>query len=356
MINKGILIEANHPGQVHLIRHAYHELIAKNYKIKVITKEDRIINYLLDVYSIPYIKLGKKGKGKFGKLFKQLIFNLKAYRIVRKNKLTLGLGSSMTNDHISAIRKSFKAIHLSDDDEEMVPLITKFSYPYTDVILAPDCITFNKFNSKVEGYSGYHELAYLHPNRFKPDISILKKAGIKEGEKFFILRFVALIGHHDAGHEGISLEQKRKLIQLLLPYGKVFITSEKEIESEFEQYRLPVAPEDIHSLMYFAHLFLGDSQTMTSEAAILGTPALKCNTFAGKLAVPNELENKYQLCYSYQPNDFNAFYKHTQELLEIDNIKEIWRKRVETLLSDKIDVTEFIVNYIDSFTPSKIAK
>jgi len=38
---------------------------------------------------------------------------------------------------------------------------------------------------------------------------------------------------------------------------------------------------------------------MTSEAAMLGTPSLKLNSFAGKLSVPNELEQKYQLCYSF---------------------------------------------------------
>ena len=60
---------------------------------------------------------------------------------------------------------------------------------------------------------------------------------------------------------------------------------------------MPIPPESIHSLLYYAKMFIGDSQTMTTEAAILGTPALKCNTFAGKLSVPNELEEKYNLCY-----------------------------------------------------------
>jgi len=55
----------------------------------------------------------------------------------------------------------------------------------------------------------------------------------------------------------------------------------------------------MHSLLYYATMFIGDSQTMTSEAAMLGTPSLKLNSFAGKLSVPNELEQKYQLCYSF---------------------------------------------------------
>ena len=51
---------------------------------------------------------------------------------------------------------------------------------------------------------------------------------------------------------------------------------------------------------------------MTSEAAILGVPALKCNTFAGRLSVPNELEQKYGLCYAYQPCEFDRLYAHVE--------------------------------------------
>ena len=104
---------------------------------------------------------------------------------------------------------------MSDDDEEMVPFITKYSYPFATVIIAPDCIQFKKFNQKVVSYSGYHEVAYLHPSYFSPDTSVLNELGIKNKEDFFILRFVALKGHHDNGHIGISLSQKRELIKYL---------------------------------------------------------------------------------------------------------------------------------------------
>ena len=85
-------------------------------------------------------------------------------------------------------------------------------------------------------------------------------------------------------------------------------------------------------------MFIGDSQTMTSEAAILGTPALKCNTFAGKLSVPNELENKYGLCYSYLPEQFNELMKKVK-LLQKKDLDQVWRNRVAIFLKDKIDVT-----------------
>lgn len=350
-----ILFEINHPGQVHLLRNLY-SLLIKNHKIFVFIKEDSTIIRLLKFYSIPYFCLGTKGSGIKGKLFKQLFFDYKIWKFVLINKIDIGVGSSLTNDHVSIFSK-MKAIHLSDDDLEVVPLINKFGYPFSSFILTPESLNFSKYSKKHFGYAGTHELAYLHPNYFKPDPTVLKRIGVSSQEPFYVLRFVALKGHHDVGHKGISLEQKRELISYLSKKGKVFITSEHPIEKEFESYRLPVPPEDIHSLLYYATLFVGDSQTMTSEAAILGTPALKCNTFAGKLSVPNELEIKYELCYSFHPTEFNALFKKMVELTQSLNIKLVWQEKRKKFLDDKIDVTSFFSWFIENYPQSvKIIK
>jgi hypothetical protein len=99
-------------------------------------------------------------------------------------------------------------------------------------------------------------------------------------------------------------------------------------------------------------MLIGDSQTMTSEAAVLGTPALKCNTFAGKLSVPNELENKYRLCYSYLPEQSDDFFAQIKELLNDANTKPVFAKRKEIMLADKIDVTAFYVWFIENYPES----
>lgn len=347
-----IVFEINHPGQVHLLKNVYRNLVKRKHSVTVFAKDEYVINYLLNVYDIPFTNLGLKGSGLYGKLLKQLSFDYKIWKYARKDNVEIAVGSSMTNDHVSFLTR-MKSIHLSDDDEDVVPLIAKYSYPFSDTILAPDCLKFPKFKEKVINYAGTHELAYLHPNVFNPDIRVVQEAGLELGEKYFILRFVALKGHHDSGHSGLNSSQKKELVNLLLPYGRIIITSEKEIEPEFEQYRLSVTPEKIHSLMYYADLFIGDSQTMTSESAIMGVPAFKCNTFAGKLSVPNELEKRYGLCYSYHPSDFKAFLTHLRHMLVYKNIKDEWSSKRQKFLSDKIDVTAFIVWFIENYPVSK---
>ena len=347
-----ILLEVNHPGQVHLFKHIYAELVKRENQVIVITKENPSIEYLLKNYDIPYTIVGKKKDGLIQKAILQLTHNLTALKIVLTNKIEIGIGSSITNDHISFVTK-MKSIHFSDDDEKEVPLITKYSYPFSDSIVAPDSLIFKKFQDKIMSYAGTHELAYLHPKRFTPDVKVINKIGLRKGEAFFVLRFVALKGHHDLGHKGISLAQKRKLINYLKSYGRIFITSEKPIEEEFEEYRLPIPPENMHSLLYYAKMFIGDSQTMTSEAAILGTPALKCNTFAGKLSVPNELEEKYNLCYAYLPENFNQLLEKVEELLKKNNLTKLWEEKVNKFIEDKIDVTDFMVWFIENYPESK---
>jgi predicted glycosyltransferase len=183
-------------------------------------------------------------------------------------------------------------------------------------------------------------------------MSILKKIGINENDKYFLLRFVAFKGHHDGGHYGLNVEQKRKVIQLLLHYGKVYITSERLIEPEFEQYRIPVPAEVIHSLIYYSSMFIGDSQTMISEAAIMGVPALKCNTFAGQLSVPNELEEKYGLCFAYHPSNFDLFYNHIIRILENNTTIGDWYEKKMKFFDDKIDVTAFYIWFIEHYPES----
>jgi predicted glycosyltransferase len=135
--------------------------------------------------------------------------------------------------------------------------------------------------------------------------------------------------------------------------GKVFITTERDIDDEFKPYQLMVSPDKAHSLMYYATMFVGDSQTMTSEAAVLGTPAVKCNSFAGRLAVPNELEERYGLCYSFLPEQQEAFFAKIEELLTMPDLKGEWQRRRQHLFSEKIDYTSFLVWFVENYPQSR---
>lgn len=343
-----ILIDISHPGQVHLFKNIYFKLKAKH-NIIWTTRDIPIAKKLLEQYQIPYINLGKKSNSIFGKAIDILLQDIKLFFIVKKHKINFGLTSGIALPHVSRVTK-MKSFVFDDDDDEAQPLATKYGHPYADAIFTPKAI--KRKTEKAIYYNGTHELFYLHPNIFLPDESIFNGLDFDKNTKYFVLRFVAFKGHHDVGESGISFDQKKQLIDLLKKYGRVFITSEKEIEKEFEAYRLPVAPHQIHSLLYYASLFIGDSQTMISEAAIMGVPAVKCNTFAGRLSVPNQLEHTYDLCYSYQPKDFNLFLDKINELLSTNNLKENWNNKLQKLINDAINPTDFFVWLLENYPQS----
>ena len=351
-----ILIDIGHPAHVHYYRNLANELIARGHKVIFTVKEMEVAKRLLTSYEFSYITLPSKKDGLWGKAIRQLQYNRMLWQICRREKIDAAIGTSVSVAHVSKI-SSVKSVVFDDDDDEVQPLVTKYVNPFADTLLSPEALKGKRKRKDTIYYPGYHELAYLHPKRFQPDSGVLHDAGLKEGETFFIMRFNVFKAHHDVGISGLSLQQKLQLIEELKPHGKIFITTEREIEPELREYQLKVSPEKIHSLMAHAILFLGDSQTMTSEAAILGIPAIKCNSFAGRLSIPNELEEKYGLNYSFLPDEYDKLLLKVKELLAIPNIRELWQEKRIKMLADKIDVTAFWVWFIENYpTSARIMK
>jgi predicted glycosyltransferase len=345
-----ILIDINHPAHVHLLRNVFFLLKEKGHEVTVVVKEIPSAMRLMDLYGIPYTNIGKKDDALMKKGLDQLVFDRRLLSIVRKHHIDIGVGSSINIAHASRLSK-MKSIILDDDDDEVEPLFVKFGHPFADTILSP--VDTQRRSKKTIYVNAYHELAYLHPSRFTPDSSVLQDAGVKEDEPFFILRFNAFKAHHDVGVVGLTIENKRRLVNYLMTKGKVFITTERDVDDEFKPYQLKVSPEKAHSLMYYATMLVGDSQTMTSEAAVLGTPAIRCNTFVGRIHYLEEEEHKYNLTYGFRPEQSETMFQKIEELLSMPDLKQEWQSRRQKMLSDKIDYAQFLTWFIGKYPESK---
>ncbi|MFN4853889.1 MAG: DUF354 domain-containing protein [Bacteroidota bacterium] len=351
-----ILIDIGHPAHVHLFRNLYHKFISNGYFVIVTIKDIPIAKLLLKKYGIPFEVVGKKSDGILGKFFDQIKFGIKLFKIAKKNKLDIAIGTSINIAHISKFSKITSFV-FDDDDSSVQPLMSKFGHPFADYLVSPDVLNYERLKANHITYPGYHELAYLHPALFTPSEEILNEIGVKTNETYFILRFNAFKAHHDVGVSGLSLEQKRYLVKTLSNFGKVFITTERDIDDEFKNYQLKVSPEKAHSLLFYATLLIGDSQTMTSEAAVLGTPSLRCNSFAGKISYLEEEEKKYGLTYAFLPSEFDKLKQKLNEMLLNNGLKKEWQIKRERMLKDKINVTDFYYHLItDYFIKKSIEK
>jgi len=346
-----ILVDIGHPAHVHYYRNLAIDLLSHGHKVFWSVKEIPVVKFLLSYYGFSFISLPKKSDEISGKIFKQFLYDVILLRFCLKNNIDIAIGTSVSVAHISRLIK-INSVVFDDDDDDVQPLVTKYVNPFADSLLSPDVLKGKRRRKDTIYYPGYHELAYLHPKRFKPDKQVLSELGIDPAEPYFIMRFNAFKAHHDVGVRGFSLEQKLKLIEMLKPFGKIYITTERDIEPELKPFQLIISPEKIHSLLAFSHLFIGDSQTMTSEAAVLGIPSLRCNTLAGRISYLEEEEKKYSLTFAFTPEEFPNLLVKLQELLSFKNLKEEWQKRRQKMLEDKIDVTAFWVWFVENYPES----
>jgi hypothetical protein len=345
-----VLMDINHPAHVHLLRNVYFSLTEKGHNVTVTVKEIPSAMELLDLYGIRYINIGKKDDKMIKKGWNQLLYDWRLLRMVRERHIDIGLGTSINIAHVSSLSK-MDSIILDDDDDEVEPLFVKFGHPFANTVFSP--VGTHRETKKTIYMHAYHELAYLHPCRFTPDSTVLSDAGVKEGDPFFVLRFNAFKAYHDTGAGGLTTENKRRLVELLKTRGKVFITTEREIDEEFKSYQLTVPPEKMHSLLYYAKMFVGDSQTMTSEAAVLGTPAIRCNTFVGRIHYLEEEEHKYGLTYGFLPEQSEAMFQKIDELLALPDLKQKWQDKRMRMVSEKIDYSRFLTWFVENYPESK---
>jgi len=346
-----ILFYLGHPAHYHLFKNVISELLKKNHKVSIIIKKKDILEDLLIQSGYEYLNILPEGRknSKAGIAIGQLKQDFKLLQYAINNKPDIMVGTSVSISHVGKLL-GIPSINVNEDDAEAVPLYARLAYPWANHIIAPECCSVGKWEKKKISYNGYQKLAYLHPNRFYPDKKIKEKY-IKE-QKYFILRLSALNAYHDIGMKGLNEKIIDKLINKMELFGKIYITSEKELPVKYNKYKLNINPLDIHHILAFSSMFIGDSQSMSVESALLGVPSIRYSSFAGKLSVLEELEHKYELTYGFVPEQSEAMFEKIEELLNTQNLIEEWKIRRQHMLQDKIDVTAFMVWFIENYPKS----
>jgi len=228
-------------------------------------------------------------------------------------------------------------------DTETSKLQKRISLPFADRICTPDCYLLDHGSKQVR-YPGYHELAYLHPDRFTPDPDVLAQIDATPKDTLVILRMVSWGAVHDIGDSGFG--DIRSVIDRLEAQGaRVLITAEDDLPAELDGYRIDAGPEQIHHLMAYADLFIGESATMATESAVLGTPAVFVSS--STRGYTDELESRYELVYNFSGDDRQRRALETAEAI-LGRDPSVYEARRETMLSEKIDTTRFQLQQIEA--------
>lgn len=350
-----VLFQLGHPAHYHLFKNVIRDLNNDGHQVFILIKKKDILEDLLEASGLPYVNIlpGGRKSSRVGILWGMAVRLWRVLRFAWKHDVDMLVGSTPEVAQVGWLLRR-KSIVLAEDDASIVPEFVKAVTPFVCTYLSPVSCDNGKAEPKSVHYEGFHKLAYLHPNQFVPDKAVVEKY-FSTSRPYFLLRFAQLKAYHDlsAHAQGITTKVAQHLIDQLLPHGNVYITSERELEPQFEQYRLNINPLDIHHVMAFASIYIGDSQSMAVEAAMLGVPSVRFNDFAGKIGVLEELEQKYMLTKGIASTHPEKLYAWVDSLLHEPDLKSLYSTRRRVMLDDKIDVTAFLTWFIENYPESR---
>jgi uncharacterized protein len=330
-----IIIDIGHPGHVHAMKNLARMLMQDGAEILFTAREKEFELELLRAGGFQFKSFGKHYKSIPGKIWGLLKFDMQMYLTGLRFKPNLFLShGSMYAAHAAFL---LGKKHLSLEDSGNMEQILLYR-PFTDVILTPDVLP-EELGPKQIRYPGYHEIAYLHPEFFTPNLAVFSKLGMRHGEQYAIVRFVSWNATHDAGQRGLSNDDKQKLVQKLAKKMKVFISSEAKLPPALEPFRFKIPPEWLHHAIAFAKIVVSEGATIASESGVLGVPAIYINSIARSYCQDQE---KYGLVYN--TSDPMKVSGLVDEILRQDS--ETFRRRREKLLADKVNVTRWLHDFI----------
>lgn len=315
---KKILFEIAHPKHFHQFKHLI-AILSNDFKIKIIARDKDVVIKLLKESGFDYEEYGIHGKKMRDKLFAVPNILSKYHKIVKEFNPDLII--SRSSPYAAIISKISKAKTLVLPDSEVVTFNNKFTIPLSDYIVTPD--TYELYHGKNHfKVSGFFENSYLHPKYFQPDESVLTDIGAKISDQIIVIRLVGWFANHDKGKSGFGEHEKKELVSFLSNKGKVFISGEGGLPDYLEPYKLNIKASKMHSLLRYATIYIGDSQTMATEAALLGTPSIRYNSFVGENDMSNFkiLEHDYGLLRNV--SSFQEVLSVSDKLLENEKLKE----------------------------------
>ena len=298
----------------------------------MLEKKD-VTQNLLKNYKIPYKSRGEGSKNLIGKFLYLFRANLKLYNYSILFEPDMFV--SFASPYAAQVAFYFNKPHIAFTDTENATLGIASFLPFTNIVLTPKSFK-NHLGKNHIRFDGYMENTYLHPNYFKPDLKVLKKLNLINGERYVVLRLVSWNASHDIGQKGFSLKILINLINEIKNHARVFISAEDEIPNILKQYQLNIKPHEIHDILSFADLFIGEGATMASESAIMGTPSIYVNSLsAGTL----EDQEKKGLLYIF--NSSKGLIEKALEILRNKQLIIESKKKSLQQLKNKADINDF---------------
>jgi len=335
------LFFTNTPAHVHLYKHAVEELRERGHDARILARDYGCTTDLLDWYDLPYTTYGRCDTSKYS-----LLRNLPShYRNILTSAVRfdpdLLFGMGAYSAHAGAVSRSPVVLIL---DSEPTSLDHKISKPFADAMLTPAAFQKDLGENHYE-FPGFKECAYLHPDVYEPAGDVRDSLGLDPDERFVLVRFNAFGSHHDVGEGGFDPAQRRTLVEELAAEATVLLSDEgNDTDTETLPARsFDLHPALLHDALAEADLLVADTQTMVTEAALLGTPAVRSNSFVGQDDMGNFIELEERGLVQNR-RAFDEVLDAATDLLADPTATSRWERRREAFMSETVNLTDVIVD------------
>jgi len=337
-----IVFELNHPKHFYQFKYVISLLKEHGHKLQIVARDKDVLLKVLHEEKIDYQVFGVHKKNVIMKLLAVIYILWSYFKILKKSQPDIII--SKASLYSVLLSKFLKCKSIIFPDSEVVFLTNKIVAPLADMVITPETFELS-YGKKHIRIPGLFENCYLHPTVFQFNDQELKELDIIK--PYVVLRFIGWTANHDVGKKGISEDKKNEIVKLLKNNYHVYISSENELSDDLKEYSLKIPASKIHHVLYGAELYLGDSQTMATEAALLGTPSIRTNSFVGEHDMSNFklLESKYQILrnVALEGNLFDVIDELTQP-----NKKNEWMYKRKNYFSSIGDTNMIIAGLIES--------
>ena len=336
-----VLIDLQHPAHLYFFLNLVRRLRRDGHEVVVTARDKDVLLTLCRESGIEVEQFGEAKPGMLRMGMELVERQARLLGILRRQRPSLCLAVAGT--YLSLPAKWAGVPCYVFYDTEHATLSNLLSYPFCTCVYVPESYS-KPIRWPHVRYAGFHELAYLHPDVFEPEATVLDEAGIAPAEKFAIVRFVGWGAAHDLGRRGLSADDKLRAVERISSLARVVVSSEGPLPDALEPLRLRIRPSRLHHLMSFASLVFGESGTMPSEAAMLGVPSVYVNPL--RLGYLEELRHRYGLVSIFQPPEgFDAAVGRAEEILRSGD-RTTWQAARRRLLAEKINVAEMLYELV----------
>lgn len=327
---------------------AYLEARLPDLRFLWVVRAKDVSTQILDHYGMEYIRLSKASRGIFGNALELAANVFRCLRITLKHDVDVWF-TKYGAGNIAAKALGRKNVAFNDDDEDVVPFIALTSYPFADALIFPKSSRNHKFAWKSTYYDACHELVYLKgPGVFRDNAEC---DNLNLPPIYALIRLSALTSHHDSGKQAMGQALLEKIVTKLQGRGITpILTAEGDIPAQFGRFRMSVSPALIHAVLANAAVYIGDSQTMAAEAALLGVPTLRLSDFR-TISYINELEGRGLIHSFPTASAEEMLHKLDEWLCGLDQVANEQASAAKAYIAEKEDPVPIFAQEIIRFLP-----